>query len=231
MSSRLTLALLAAASVAMGALPAGAQIISPEAYRAMKAALTSDSDAPVASVANVEGLKPGQLKLTGKVLAGIFMGDITRWDAPEIALLNPGVALPHQPIQVVHSSDTSSASATFSSFLAAQSSAFRTEVGSGQALHWSVGAAADNDQAVADAVRGAKNSIGYVDYGFARQAGLSAVRLIDGHSLPTRAITAPAGASREAPAPFAAPTAPKLAVGKVEMRSALPAGLPKNDPE
>jgi ABC-type phosphate transport system substrate-binding protein len=146
----------------------------------------------VATVVNVEGVKDGRLKLTAQVLADIYLGNITRWDAPQIASLNPGVALPHQAITVVHRSDPSPASQTFTGFLAANSASFRSEVGASASAAFPVGVGRSGDAGVADVVAKTPDSIGYVDWGFAKTSGLSTARLIDGKTLPVRAFSAPA---------------------------------------
>jgi phosphate transport system substrate-binding protein len=152
------------------------------------------ADAPadgVASIVNVDGVKPGRLKLTAAVLAEIYQGKITRWDAVQIASLNPGVVLPHKPIVVVHSADTSQASEVFSSFLAARDPAYHPERIIGPAIHWSVGVSTTEDADVAATVLGTANSIGFVQYDFARDHGLAPARLIDGRGLPTTKLAPP----------------------------------------
>jgi ABC-type phosphate transport system substrate-binding protein len=145
----------------------------------------------VASVVHLEGFKPGQLKLSGPILADIYLGNITRWDAPQIASLNPGMSLPHKPIVVVHRADRSDASLGFSGYLAMQSPTFRAEVGAGDDVRWPVGMGGDGDAGVAALVEKTEDAIGYVDYGFAKRNGLSVARLIDGKNLPVRAVGAP----------------------------------------
>jgi ABC-type phosphate transport system substrate-binding protein len=153
-----------------------------------------------AAVVNVEGVKPGRLKLTAQVLADIYRGKITRWDAPQIVSLNPGVALPHEPIMVVHHSEPSQVSAAFTGFLAERDPAFKAEVGQGALVAWRVGVGREGDHGVADFVRRTGNSIGYVEYGFAKADGLATARLIDGKSVPVRAV----GAAPDATASLAA---------------------------
>jgi ABC-type phosphate transport system substrate-binding protein len=146
----------------------------------------------VASVVNVEGVKPGRLKLTGAVLADIYLGKITRWDALQITTLNPELTLPHERIVVVRRSDVSAPTLNFAAYLAAQSATFRAEVGKGAAVHWPVGFDAQGDEGVAAMVARTRNAIGFMDFATAERSGLAVARLIDGKSLPKREITAPA---------------------------------------
>ncbi len=208
MASKLILTALAALAMTGGAAQAQNLVASVKEIArgdlaktavADKAGFWNDAHTPafsneVSAVVNVEGVKAGRLKLTGPVLADIYLGNITRWDAPQIASLNPGVALPHSPITVVHRSDPSQASQSFTGFLAAQSSTFKNEVGSSPAAAFPVGVGRTGDDGVADVVAKTPGSIGYVDWSFAKTSGLSTARLIDGKTMPVRAFAAPAAA-------------------------------------
>jgi phosphate transport system substrate-binding protein len=88
----------------------------------------------VVPVVNIEGIKPGQLKLTGKVIADIFLGKVTKWTAPEIASLNPGVKLPSNDITVVHRADGSGTTFVWTDYLSKVSPDFKSTVGSGTAV-------------------------------------------------------------------------------------------------
>ena len=123
----------------------------------------------VVPVINLEGIKPGQLKLTGEVLAAIYLGKITKWVAPEIALLNPGVKLPTEDITVVHRADGSGTSFLFTDFLSKSSPEFKTTVGSGTAVKWPVGVGGKGNEGVAANVQRIKNSIGYVEFAYAKK--------------------------------------------------------------
>ena len=112
--------------------------------------------------------------LSGRILADIYSGKITRWDAPQIAHWNPGVALPHAAIVVIRPQETSPTTFAFTSFLAAQSENGR--VAAAPDLTGSV--AGQDDASVASAVRGTENSIGVVDYRFAVQNGLPLTKVI-----------------------------------------------------
>lgn len=123
----------------------------------------------VVPVVNLEGIKPGQLKLTGEVLAAIYLGKITKWVAPEIALLNPGVKLPTEDITVVHRADGSGTSFLFTDFLSKSSPEFKTTVGSGTAVKWPTGVGGKGNEGVAANVQRIKNSIGYVEFAYAKK--------------------------------------------------------------
>ena len=123
----------------------------------------------VVPVVNVAGLAPGQLKLTGEVVAGIYLGKIVKWNAPEITALNPGVALPAADITVVHRADGSGTSFLFTDYLSKVNPAFKTTVGAGTAVKWPVGIGGKGNEGVAANVQRIKNSIGYVEYAYAKK--------------------------------------------------------------
>jgi phosphate transport system substrate-binding protein len=127
----------------------------------------------VVPVVNVEGLKPGQLKLTGALLADIYLGKIVKWADPRIAAANPGVRLPDQPITVVHRSDGSGTSFLFTSYLAGQSPEWKQKVGANDAVSWPTGLAGKGNDGVAAFVKQTAGSIGYVEYAYAKQNGSS----------------------------------------------------------
>ena len=123
----------------------------------------------VVAVVNLDGVKPGQLKLTGEVLAGIYLGKITKWVAPEIAALNPGVKLPAEDITVVHRADGSGTSFLFTDYLSKTNPEFKTTVGAGTAVKWPVGVGGKGNEGVAANVQRIKNSIGYVEFAYAKK--------------------------------------------------------------
>jgi phosphate transport system substrate-binding protein len=133
----------------------------------------------VAIVAQVPGVVGGQLVLSGPVLADIFLGKITRWNAPDIERLNPGLALPKRPIVVVHRADGSGTTFNFSHYLAAVSESWREQVGVSTALKWPTGIGGKGNEGVANYVRQVRASIGYVEYAYALQANLGTVRLVN----------------------------------------------------
>jgi len=118
----------------------------------------------VVPVINVEGIAPGQLKMTGEVLAKIYMGSITKWNAAEIAAINPGVKLPADDITVVHRSDGSGTTFIWTDYLSKVSAEFKEKVSSGTAVKWPVGLGGKGNEGVAANVQRIKGSIGYVEY-------------------------------------------------------------------
>jgi len=117
---------------------------------------------------NLAGVKSG-LKLDGPTLAAIFLGKITKWNAPEIAKLNPGVTLPSSGITVIHRSDSSGTTAGFTSFLAASSPQWASQVGTDKTVKWPTGTGAKGNAGVAAAVKQNSGAIGYVEQAFALQ--------------------------------------------------------------
>ena len=105
----------------------------------------------------------GSLKLTGPVLARIFLGQITRWNDPAITALNPGAALPNAYITVVHRADGSGTTYIFSDYLSHVSPAWAARVGAGRSLPWPVGYGADGNQGVASTILRIPGSIGYAE--------------------------------------------------------------------
>lgn len=123
----------------------------------------------VVPVINVEGLQPGQLKLTGALLADIFLGKITTWNDPAIAGANPGVALPAGKISIVHRSDGSGTTFNFSNYLSKVSPEWKTKVGEGTSVQWPGGVGGKGNEGVASYVKQIKGSIGYVELAYALQ--------------------------------------------------------------
>ncbi|MDB5459262.1 MAG: phosphate transporter substrate-binding protein PstS [Caulobacteraceae bacterium] len=127
----------------------------------------------VVPVMNLPGIAPGAVKLTGPVLAAIFIGDIKTWTDPRIASLNPGVKLPNLPITVVHRSDGSGTSFVFTTYLANQSPAWAQRVGANDSVEWPTGLGGKGNDGVAAFVKQTIGSIGYVEYAFAKQNKLT----------------------------------------------------------
>jgi phosphate transport system substrate-binding protein len=131
----------------------------------------------VVPVVNLDGVAPGQLKLTGPVLADIYLGKITKWNAPEISGLNAGVKLPAEDISVVHRADGSGTSFLFTDYLSKISANFKTTVGAGTAVKWPVGVGGKGNEGVAANVQRIKNSIGYVEYAYAKKNKMTYAQL------------------------------------------------------
>jgi len=131
----------------------------------------------VVAVVNVEGVAPGQLKMTGPVLADIYLGKITKWNAPEIAALNPGVKLPADDITVVHRADSSGTSFLFTDYLSKTNPEFQQKIGAGTAVKWATGVGGKGNEGVAANVQRIKGSIGYVEWAYAKKNKLSHTQL------------------------------------------------------
>ncbi|MBS1169728.1 MAG: pstS [Burkholderiaceae bacterium] len=123
----------------------------------------------VVPIVNLDGVAPGQLKFSGQVLAGIYLGKITKWNAPEITALNPGVRLPASNITVVHRADGSGTSFLWTDFLSKTSAEFKSKVGAGTAVKWPAGVGGKGNEGVAANVQRIKGSIGYVEYAYAKK--------------------------------------------------------------
>jgi phosphate transport system substrate-binding protein len=131
----------------------------------------------VTPVANLPGIAPNQLKITGPVLASIYLGDIKRWSDPAIANLNPGVKLPNLPITVVHRSDGSGTSFVFTSYLSRLSPGWAGRVGANDAVEWPAGQGGKGNDGVAALVKQTPGSIGYVEYAYAKQNKLGTLQM------------------------------------------------------
>jgi phosphate transport system substrate-binding protein len=127
----------------------------------------------VVPVYNVKGLKPGDIKFTGPLLADIYLGKVTKWNDPAIAKLNPGVALPGDNIAVVHRSDGSGTTFLWTNYLSKTSPAFKTGVGEGTAVKWPTGVGGKGNEGVASYVQKINGAIGYVEYAYAKQNKLA----------------------------------------------------------
>jgi len=123
----------------------------------------------VVPVVNIAGVTPGQLKLTGEVLADIFLGKITKWSDPAIKALNPGLNLPDDLISPVRRSDGSGTTFLFTNYLSKVSADWKAKVGDGTAVNWPVGAGGKGNEGVAAFVTRLPNSIGYVEYAYVKQ--------------------------------------------------------------
>ena len=109
------------------------------------------------------------LRLTGPVLAGIYLGTITKWNDPQITALNPGVQLPARDIVVAHRSDGSGTSYIFTDYLSTVSPQWLAKVGRGQSLNWPVGLGSKGSEGVSGSVKQTPGAIGYVELSYATQ--------------------------------------------------------------
>ena len=131
----------------------------------------------VVTVVNLDGITPGQLKLNGKVVADIYLGTVTKWNAAEIVALNPGVKLPATDITVVHRADGSGTSFLFTDFLSKSSPDFKAKIGAGAAVKWATGVGGKGNEGVAANVQRIKGSIGYVEWAYAKKNKMSHTQL------------------------------------------------------
>lgn len=129
----------------------------------------------VVPVINVEGIASGKLRLSGDVLANIFLKKITKWDDAAIKALNPSVALPSAAITVVHRSDGSGTTFNFANYLTKVSEEWKTKVGADTAVSWPTGVGGKGNEGVASYVQRIKGSIGYVEFAYAKQNGMNYV--------------------------------------------------------
>ncbi|WP_287925332.1 phosphate ABC transporter substrate-binding protein PstS [Diaphorobacter sp.] len=132
----------------------------------------------IAPVFHLPKVTDGQLRLSGEVLARVFMGEIGRWNAPEIAALNPGRALPDEPIKVIVRSDGSGTTYNFSDYLGKISTQWKAAHGAKTSIQWPQGfIGAKGSSGVAKAVKDTPYSIAYIDYGYVKEHGLSAAQM------------------------------------------------------
>jgi len=123
----------------------------------------------VVPVINAAGIKPGELKLDGPALAGLYLGTIAKWNDPAIAKLNPGVKLPDQAVAVVHRSDGSGTTFLFTTYLSQVSPEWKAKVGAETAVEWPNGLGGKGNEGVANFTGQTEGAIGYVEYAYALQ--------------------------------------------------------------
>ena len=131
----------------------------------------------VVPVVNIPGVAPGQLKLTGPLLADIYAGKVKKWNDPAIGTVNAGVALPNADIAVVHRSDGSGTSFNFTHYLSQVSPAWKSGPGEGKSVQWPVGVGGKGNEGVAGYVKQIPNSIGYVEYAYVLQNKMAFAQL------------------------------------------------------
>ena len=131
----------------------------------------------VVPVANLPGIKPGQLQLDGPTLADICLGKIKYWDDAAIKKLNPSANLPHLAVLGVHRSDGSGTNFIFTNYLSKVNAEWKARVGEGTAVNWPTGAGGKGNEGVAAYVQRLPNSIGYVEYAYAKQNRMAHVQL------------------------------------------------------
>ncbi|MBR1167742.1 phosphate ABC transporter substrate-binding protein PstS [Bradyrhizobium liaoningense] len=130
-------------------------------------------------VVNLEGIKSGELVFSGELLGDIYLGKVKTWNDPAIAKLNPKVKLPSDAITVVRRSDGSGTTFIWTDFLSKTNAEWKTKVGAGTAVEWPTGVGAKGNEGVAGNVSQTKNSIGYVEYAYAKQNKLTYGALVN----------------------------------------------------
>ncbi len=130
-------------------------------------------------VVNLEGFKPGELRITGPVMAEMFMGKITKWNDPKFAALNPGKKLPDQSITVVHRADGSGTTFNWTDYLTAVSKEWADTVGKGAAVKWPAASSVGGkgNEGVAANVNRVKGAIGYVEYAYVKKNNMNFLQL------------------------------------------------------
>jgi phosphate transport system substrate-binding protein len=130
----------------------------------------------IVAVYNLPALKE-DLRLSGPVLANIFLGKITEWNDPEIEKLNPNAKLPNLPISVVHRTEGKGSSYILTDYLSKVSPEFQKRVGRSVSPNWPAGVAAGRTQDMLDRVKGKLGAIGYTELNWAAQSGLRMARI------------------------------------------------------
>ena len=130
-------------------------------------------------VVNLEGFKPGELRISGPVLAEVYMGTITKWSDAKLAALNPGKKLPDQAITVVHRADGSGTTFNFTDYLSAISKDWADKVGKGAAVKWPAASSVGGkgNEGVAANVNRVKGAIGYVEYAYVKKNNMTFLQL------------------------------------------------------
>ncbi|NLH82159.1 MAG: phosphate ABC transporter substrate-binding protein PstS, partial [Phyllobacteriaceae bacterium] len=131
----------------------------------------------VVAIVNLDGVKADELKLTGPIVADIYLGKIAKWNDPAIAKLNPDVKLPDLAILPVYRSDGSGTTYVFTTYLSAVSADWKGKVGAATSVKWEAGNGAKGNDGVAGAVKNAKGAIGYVEYVYASANSLVTTEL------------------------------------------------------
>ncbi len=127
----------------------------------------------VVPVVNIEGVKPGQLRLTGQLLADIYLGKIKQWNDPALVAANPEVKLPAEDITIVRRADGSGTTFIFTNYLTKVSQEWADKVGCNTAVSWPEGVAGKGNAGVASYVQRIEGSIGYVEYAYAKSSNMT----------------------------------------------------------
>jgi phosphate transport system substrate-binding protein len=127
----------------------------------------------VVLVVNIRGVKAGQMHLDSDAVCKIYLGEITFWDDAKIKSMNSKLKLPHKKITVVHRSDGSGTTAIFTTYLSEACSAWKDKVGAGTSVKWPAGIGGKGNEGVSNYVQRSGNSIGYVEFAYAKQNKLA----------------------------------------------------------
>jgi phosphate transport system substrate-binding protein len=127
----------------------------------------------IVPVVNIPGLAAGKLRLTGPLLADIYQGKVKNWNDPAIVKVNPGVSLPSAAIATVHRSDGSGTTFNFTHYLSQVSPSWKSGPGEGKTVAWTGGVGGKGNEGVAAYVKQLPNSIGYVEYAYVMQNGMT----------------------------------------------------------
>lgn len=138
-----------------------------ESQQAKGAVHIPETIGSVVAAYNIPSIPDKGLKLTGEVLADIFLGKITKWNDPKIQALNKDKTLPADDIVVVHRSDGSGTTFVWTDYLSSVSQAWKDQLGKGKSVQWPVGIGAPGNEGVANAIKGSPNTIGYIELGYA----------------------------------------------------------------
>src|ERR1700743_1631260 len=133
----------------------------------------------IVPVVNLDGVKAGDMTLDGDTLAKIYLGTIAKWDDPAIKKLNPKLTLPSAAISVVHRADGSGTTFNFTNYLSKVSPDWKSKVGEGTAVEWPTGVGAKGNEGVSGNISQTKNSIGYVEYAYAKQNKLTYTKMVN----------------------------------------------------
>ncbi len=131
----------------------------------------------VVPIVNLPGIKDNEIKLTGEILSGIYMGAITKWNDPKIEAVNKGVKLPSLAIAPVHRADGSGTTFVFTSYLSAVSPEWKSKVGAATSVAWPAGTGAKGNDGVAGTVKNTRGGIGYVENAYATQNKLDTTEM------------------------------------------------------
>lgn len=131
----------------------------------------------VVPIINVKGIETGQLRLTGTIIADIYLAKITKWDDPAIKALNPKLPLPSEEINIVRRADGSGTTFIWTNYLSKVNKEFKDTIGEGTAVNWKKGAGGKGNEGVSAMVKQLPSSIGYVEYAYVKQTKMNWVQV------------------------------------------------------